>query len=118
MVLLSTILVAILHWRGLKNRPGLLITSLNTLIVLGEFIYLGWILFSGAWETGPIIASRPLVWLLLQVVTLATLIFALVSVIKWLKLKSPTPRGLPLFLTLLNTISFTYLAWYWGLFTL
>lgn len=95
--------------------PGMIV-SLNLLISLGAIITLGWILFTGAKETGPVVLGRPVVWLILQILTLGSIGLTFFTFVQAIRYKIERPDFLKRIIpTLISTLAFSGLAYYWGL---
>jgi hypothetical protein len=96
-----------------------LLAAVGTVTVLGFFVYLMYLLMSTRTVAapGPILAGRPLAWLLLQALALVTTGAMVAMIAFWYRRRSLVRRGEQIRLGLLLTGGVLFLPWalYWGL---
>jgi hypothetical protein len=82
--------------------------------------YLGYVMITAALEPGPVVAGRPLVWLLLQLAALTAVAATVVLIARWWRERRQlTPSTNARFGALVaGAVVFLPWAAYWGLFTL
>ncbi|WP_147303282.1 alpha/beta hydrolase family protein [Microbacterium bovistercoris] len=79
------------RFRGVRGRPPLAVplrvaTASGALGAMGAVLVAGWVLATGAeGSLGPVVAERPLAWLLLQLAVVTALAAAAVAVAGWVR---------------------------------
>ncbi|MER5426362.1 alpha/beta hydrolase family protein [Streptosporangium roseum] len=112
--------------RRLRRRPPVPVTRAARLLsagglaaVLGSFSYLFYLVMSGGKlaAPGPVMAGRPLVWLALQALTVASVAATVLTALAWRRSRGTAPRGERVRLGLLLAGGVVFLPWalYWGL---
>lgn len=96
-----------------------LLAAAGTVTVLGFFVYLIYLIMSPPTvaASGPVLAGRPLVWLLLQMLALVTAGALAATATFWYRRRSRVSRGEQLRLGLLLAGGVLFIPWalYWGL---
>lgn len=103
------------------NRPlhktSILLSTTGLLTVLGFFGYFGFIMITGATNTSPIVAGRPLAWLIIQILTLATSLFIVLFLTSSRIQRSSFNRAERFRLAYILMVSIVFIPWaaYWNL---
>ncbi|SEG99427.1 hypothetical protein SAMN05444920_11334 [Nonomuraea solani] len=99
-----------------SSRAARLVSAGGLASVLGGFGYLFYVVMTGGKLSapGPLVADRPLVWLVLQALAVATVVATVLAGLRW---RRPAPRGerVRLGLLLAGGVAFVPWALYWGL---
>ena len=94
----------------------------GTVAALGLFVYVPYLLIGNAKDAvpGPVVAGRPLPWLLLQALALTAVVASVATAEAWRKTSNSASRGerLRLGLLLAGGVVFVPWAFYWGLLML
>ncbi|WP_433253759.1 alpha/beta hydrolase [Streptosporangium sp. CA-135522] len=112
--------------RRLRGRSRIPVTGSARLLgagglvaVLGSFFYLFYLLTTGGKLAvpGPVVAGRPLVWLALQVLALASVVATIHTALAWRRARASVARGERVRLGLLLAAGTVFIPWalYWGL---
>jgi dienelactone hydrolase len=100
------------------GRPARLLASTGAAAVLGLFVYVPYLLMGNAKDAapGPVLAGRPLPWLLLQALALTAVGASVATVVAWRQAGSSVSRGERLRLGLLLAGGVVFVPWalYWG----
>ncbi len=103
---------------GIGN-PARLLAGTGAAAVLGFFVYMLYLLMSSAKVAapGPVLAGRPLPWLLLQALALAAVGASVATAVVWRRAGGSVSRGERLRLGLLLAGGGVFVPWalYWGL---
>ncbi len=104
------------------GRPARLLAGTGATAVLGFFVYVLYLLMSSekVAAPGPVLAGRPLPWLLLQALALASIGASVAVVLAWRREGSSVSRGERLRLSLLLAGGIVFVSWAldWGLLML
>jgi len=109
--------VAIANSRMHHGVPLTLAVS-GLVVLVGFFGYYGTVMFSNAMMLGPVIGTRPVIWLLLQALAVLTVVLVVVVAVRTVKQRrSPDTRStsVPVVLLLITGMVFIPWAFYWGL---
>ncbi|MFG3441193.1 alpha/beta hydrolase family protein [Nonomuraea sp. NPDC047897] len=105
--------------RAPVSRAARLLSGGGLTVVLGSFGYLMYVVMTGAKlaSPGPLLAGRPVAWLALQALTVASLVAAALTARAWWRERGPLPRGERVRLGLLLAGGLALVPWglYWGL---
>ncbi|GII28625.1 alpha/beta hydrolase family protein [Planotetraspora mira] len=101
----------------LVRRPARWLAALGLTTTLGSLLYLCFMLATAANVVGPVVAGRPLPWLVLQVLTVATVVTTLATALAWRRHRRSLDRAGRVRLGVLLTGGLVFLPWalYWGL---
>ncbi|MEU8244872.1 prolyl oligopeptidase family serine peptidase [Nonomuraea sp. NPDC048916] len=101
------------------TRAARLLSAGGTAVVLGGFSYLFYLVTTGGKlaSPGPLLAGRPLVWLVLQALSVACVVAAVLTARAWRRAGGSVPCGERVRLGLLLTGGLVFVPWslYWGL---
>ncbi|MEV0380001.1 prolyl oligopeptidase family serine peptidase [Nonomuraea sp. NPDC050643] len=99
-----------------SSRAARLVSAGGLAAVLGGFAYLFYLVMTGGKlaTPGPVVAERPLVWLALQALAVATVVATVLTGMRW---RRSAPRGekARLGILLAGGVAFVPWALYWGL---
>lgn len=106
--------------RRIRRRPGAgskaarLVSAGGLVVVLGGFSYLFYLVMTGGKLSvpGPVVADRPVVWLALQALAVATVVATVITGTRWLRASGDRAR---LGLLVAGGVAFVPWALYWGL---
>jgi dienelactone hydrolase len=108
--------------RGRRVRPvsrwARLLAGAGLAAAIGLLFYIFYLMAAGrSPDPGPILAGRPLPWLVLQGLAVAAVAAGAVTAVAWRSAAATVPRGERLRLGLLLTAGAVFLPWafYWGL---
>ncbi|MFI6506254.1 alpha/beta hydrolase family protein [Streptosporangium sp. NPDC050855] len=101
------------------TRAARLLSAGGLTAVLGSFCYLTYLLMTGGKlaTTGPVLAGRPLVWLALQALAVASVVAVVLTALAWRRNAASVPAGERVRLGLLLCGGLVFVPWslYWGL---
>jgi hypothetical protein len=83
--------------------------------VIGAVVYLGYLSATGTQAVGPVLAGRPVPWLILQVLAAGVIAAAVVVAVSWRRNRQPTDGRATLAAVLAGSVVFLPWALYWGL---
>ncbi|WP_436499075.1 alpha/beta hydrolase family protein [Actinokineospora sp. HUAS TT18] len=97
--------------------PARLLVVSGLVVVLGTLFYLFRIVQTGAIGIGPVMLGRPVVWLVLQAVTLVALVASAATAAAWYRERRALGGSTRLRLAILVAGSVVFVPWaaYWGL---
>ncbi|GAA4589267.1 alpha/beta hydrolase [Planotetraspora phitsanulokensis] len=105
--------------RGPVTRAARLVSAGGTAVVLGSLAYLVFLVMTGGKlaVTGPVLAGRPVIWLVLQVLAVVSVAAAVRTALAWWRARGSVPRGERVRLGLLLAGGLAFIPWalYWGL---
>ncbi|GLW99513.1 prolyl oligopeptidase family serine peptidase [Microtetraspora sp. NBRC 16547] len=105
--------------RAPVSRAARLVSAGGLTAVLGSFSYLFYLLMTGGKlaAPGPVLAGRPLIWLALQALAVASVVATVLTALAWRRARRSVPRGERVRLGLLITGGLVFIPWglYWGL---
>ena len=112
--------------RGMRGRPvaaasARFVVSAGLVTVLGTVCLLGYLMATGATESiGPTVLGRPLVWLALQSLAVATIAVAVMTAASWWRRRREVGTGHAVRLGVVLAAAVLLLPWaaWWGLFTI
>ncbi|WP_214415531.1 alpha/beta hydrolase family protein [Sphaerisporangium fuscum] len=115
------VVASVRRLRGVRRPPvtraARLLSAGGLVSVLGSFCYLFYLVLTGGKlaAPGPVVAGRPLVWLALQAIALASVAATVITAKAWLRTRDA--RGERVRLGLLTLGGLVFLPWavYWGL---
>ncbi|MGW4791738.1 alpha/beta hydrolase family protein [Nonomuraea sp. NPDC004297] len=101
---------------GARVGAAGLVSAGGLTVLLGGLGYVGYVIMTGAKlaAPGPVLAGRPVVWLALQAVALATVAATALTAARWRRVAAPGER-VRLGLLIAGGAVFTPWALYWGL---
>lgn len=111
------------RFRG-RSRPPVtgaarLLSAGGLAAVLGSFSYLFYLVMTGGKlaAPGPVVAGRPLLWLVLQALAVASVVAAVLTALAWRRDRASVSRGEGVRLGLLLAGGAVFVPWalYWGL---
>ncbi|HEY0637770.1 MAG TPA: alpha/beta hydrolase [Pseudonocardiaceae bacterium] len=99
------------------SAPAYTLAVTGWIAAVGMFVYIMGYLFGGPSSVGPIVAGRPVIWLLVQLLAVVAVIAALVLLVAWVRSRpdlalSETVRYV---IVLGGAVIFVPWAYYWGL---
>jgi dienelactone hydrolase len=101
------------------TRAARLLSGAGLAAVLGTLCYLFYLLMTGGRlaAPGPVVAGRPLIWLALQALAVASVVATVLTALAWRRSRGSTPRGEGVRLGLLLAGGAVLVPWalYWGL---
>lgn len=112
------------HTVGRRRRPptvgrgpALLLTTSALVVMLGLVAYLGFLASNGAEVVGPVVAGRPVVWLVLQLLALVAVVSAVAIAVGWYWSRSADRNRRWAHTGTLALAGTLFTAWagYWGL---
>ena len=85
--------------------------------MVGFFLYYGTVMFSDATMLGPVIGTRPIIWLLLQALAVVTVVLVIVLMFRTFRDRLREERSIPVSLVLMLIAGMVFIPWalYWGL---
>ncbi|MGJ6968229.1 alpha/beta hydrolase family protein [Streptosporangium sp. G11] len=107
-----------------RSRPPVtgaarLLSAGGLAAVLGSFSYLFYVVMTGGKlaAPGPVVAGRPLLWLALQALAVASVVAAVLTALAWHRARASVSRGEGVRLGLLLAGGAVFVPWalYWGL---
>ncbi|WP_084259463.1 alpha/beta hydrolase family protein [Microtetraspora malaysiensis] len=105
--------------RAPVSRAARFLSAAGLTVVLGSFAYLFYLVMTGGKlaAPGPVLAGRPLIWLTLQALTVASVAATVLSALAWRRARGSLPRGERGRLGLLVVGGLVLIPWglYWGL---
>ncbi|MGO1053506.1 dienelactone hydrolase family protein [Crossiella sp. CA198] len=122
LAVLALLLIAFLGYgigalrRTRSVRPARWLAGLGSAAVLGALGYLGFLFTSNAFHVGgPIILGRPLPWLAVQLLWVATVVAGVLTALAWRREKANVTARFRLPLLLAGTAVLVPFGLYWGL---
>ncbi len=101
------------------SRAARFLSASGPVVVLGSFAYLTYMVMTGAKlaAPGPLVAGRPVIWLVLQVLAVACVVATARTARAWARRPGSVPRGERVRLGLLLAGGVVLVPWglYWGL---
>ncbi|MEV0971452.1 alpha/beta hydrolase family protein [Microtetraspora glauca] len=101
------------------SRAARLLSAGGLATVLGSFSYLFYLVMTGGKlaAPGPVLAGRPLIWLALQALAVASVVATVLTALAWRRDRGSVARGERVRLGLLLTGGLVFIPWalYWGL---
>ncbi|WP_433356138.1 alpha/beta hydrolase family protein [Microtetraspora malaysiensis] len=105
--------------RAPVSRAARFLSAAGLTVVLGSFAYLFYLVMTGGKlaAPGPVLAGRPLIWLALQALTVASVVATVLTALAWRRARGSMPRGERGRLGLLLAGGLVFIPWglYWGL---
>ncbi len=105
--------------RAPVSRAARLLSAGGLATVLGSFSYLFYLVMTGGKlaAPGPVLAGRPLIWLALQALAVASVVATVLTALAWRRDRGSVARGERVRLGLLLTGGLVFIPWalYWGL---
>ncbi|MGI5488091.1 alpha/beta hydrolase family protein [Microtetraspora malaysiensis] len=105
--------------RAPVSRAARFLSAAGLTVVLGSFAYLFYLVMTGGKlaAPGPVLAGRPLIWLALQALTVASVVATVLTAQAWRRARGSMPRGERGRLGLLLAGGLVFIPWglYWGL---
>lgn len=101
------------------RRHARWLAGVGLVSMLGFVFYFGFLIFTEASAVGLVVVGRPLPWLALQALAVATLVLTVLLLVSWWLGRATVskPERLRLSLLLLGSLLFTLWAWHWNLLT-
>jgi hypothetical protein len=105
---------------GQVRRPASMLAVGGLTAVFGLPMYIAFLLSTDAKLPGPVLACRPLPWLLLQLVSVGVLVATIGTAVAWWRVRHDMPAGVRAQLGLLLGSGLVFMPWalYWGLLRL
>ncbi|GAA4561753.1 alpha/beta hydrolase family protein [Planotetraspora kaengkrachanensis] len=101
------------------TRAARLVSATGIAVVLGSFAYLLFLVMTGGKlaVTGPVLAGRPVIWLVLQALAVVSAAATVRTAVAWRRARGSTSRGERVRLGLLLAGGLAFIPWavYWGL---
>ncbi|MFF4778319.1 hypothetical protein ACFY05_36400 [Microtetraspora fusca] len=101
------------------SRAARFLSAAGLTVVLGSFAYLFYLVMTGGKLAvpGPVLAGRPLIWLTLQALTVASVVATVLTAPAWRRVRGSVPREERGRLGLLVVGGLVFIPWslYWGL---
>ncbi|GII30629.1 alpha/beta hydrolase family protein [Planotetraspora mira] len=105
--------------RAPVTRAARLVSAGGFAAVLGSFSYVFYLVMSGGKlaTTGPVLAGRPVIWLVLQALAAVSAVATVRTALAWRRARGSVPRGERVRLGLLLAGGLAFIPWavYWGL---
>lgn len=99
------------------NRVAVALAAIGLLAIVGFFLYYGTVMFSSATMLGPIVGTRPVMWLMLQALAVVTVVLGIVLALRVISARHSHGRSVPVSMVLLLVAAVVFIPWagYWGL---
>lgn len=100
------------------RRLAATLAVLGPVTVIGSVGYVGYLTATGALAIGPVLAGRPVPWLLLQLLAVAVIAVAVATTVSWWRHRRSSDNRAGVGATLIAAGAFLPWALYWGLLTI
>ncbi|SIM51141.1 hypothetical protein SAMN04489832_0339 [Micromonospora cremea] len=99
------------------RRPARWLAATGLATTLGFLVYLFFVMATAAHVVGPVLIGRPIAWLVLQVLAVATVVATVATALSWRRHRRDLTRADRARLGLLAAAGLLFLPWaaYWGL---
>lgn len=99
------------------HRLAAALAAFGLVTMVGFSLYYGTVMFSDAIMLGPIIGTRPVIWLLLQALAVVTVVLVVVLMFRTIRDRVRHGRSVPVSFVLLLIAGVVFIPWalYWGL---
>lgn len=101
----------------ISHRLAIALAAFGLVAIVGFFLYYGTVMFSDATMLGPVIGTRPIIWLLLQALAVVTVVLVIVLMFRTFRDRLREERSIPVSLVLMLIAGMVFIPWalYWGL---